>query len=106
MTQKQLANTVGIAQQQIQKYKVGTSRVSASMLIKMASKLEATVAALVGESGGVQIEPVILSQTTLAGAAELLAAYASLDDRDERREVIAIVRGAARKSAEKRELAR
>jgi transcriptional regulator with XRE-family HTH domain len=105
MTQRQVANTLGIVPQQIQKYEVGASRVSASMLIKLAAKLETTVAALVGESGGIQVESVILSQATLTGAAELLAAFASLDDGDVRRDVLEMVHGLVRKSAEKRGLA-
>jgi transcriptional regulator with XRE-family HTH domain len=102
MTQRQLANTLGITPQQIQKYEVGDCRVFASMLIKIAARLETTVAALVGEPGGAQVEPVILSQIALTGAAELLAAYASLDDGEVRRDVLAMVHGAVRKSAEKR----
>ena len=49
LSQTQLAEALGITFQQVQKYERGANRVSASMLVKIAAKLETSVAALVGE---------------------------------------------------------
>jgi len=51
LSQTQLAEALGITFQQVQKYERGANRVSASMLVKIAARLETTVAALVGEDG-------------------------------------------------------
>ncbi len=49
-SQTKLADALGITFQQVQKYERGANRVSASMLVKIAAKLETTVAALVGRT--------------------------------------------------------
>src|SRR5580692_10124503 len=58
LSQTQLANALGITFQQVQKYERGANRVSASMLVKIAAKLETTVAALVGEDGQAPVEAI------------------------------------------------
>jgi len=58
----------------VQKYERGANRVSASMLVKIAGKLETTVAALVGEDGQAPVEAIIYAQLATPGATELLAA--------------------------------
>lgn len=52
LSQTQLAEALGITFQQVQKYERGANRVSASMLVKIAAKLETSVAVLVGEDTG------------------------------------------------------
>lgn len=56
LSQSQLAKALGITFQQVQKYEKGTNRVSASMLVRTAEKLETSVAALVGEDGSAPVE--------------------------------------------------
>ena len=51
ISQSELAGALGVSFQQTQKYEKGANRVSASMLVRIAAKLETTVAALVGEDG-------------------------------------------------------
>jgi len=51
ISQSELAGALGVSFQQCQKYEKGANRVSASMLVRIAAKLETTVAALVGEDG-------------------------------------------------------
>jgi len=100
LSQTQLATALGITFQQVQKYERGTNRVSASMLVKIAAKLETTVAALVGEDGQAPVEAIIYAQLATPGATELLAAYAQIPDGEVRRALVTITEGLvpARKS--------
>ena len=92
-SQTQLANALGITFQQVQKYERGANRVSASMLVKIAAKLETTVAALVGEDGQAPVEAIIYAQLATPGATELLAAYAQIADGEARRALLTITEG-------------
>ena len=92
-SQTQLANALGITFQQVQKYERGANRVSASMLVKIAAKLETTVAALVGEDGQQPVEAIIYAQLATPGATELLAAYAQISDGEARRALLTITEG-------------
>ncbi|HTX50452.1 MAG TPA: helix-turn-helix transcriptional regulator [Caulobacteraceae bacterium] len=94
-SQTQLANALGITFQQVQKYERGANRVSASMLVKIAAKLETTVAALVGEDGQAPVEAVVYAQLATPGATELLAAYAGIADGEARRALLTITQGLA-----------
>jgi transcriptional regulator with XRE-family HTH domain len=49
MPQQQLADAIGVSQQQMQKYELGTNRIAVSTMIRIASVLRTSVAALVGE---------------------------------------------------------
>ena len=89
-SQTQLANVLGITFQQVQKYERGANRVSASMLVRIAAKLETTVAALVGEDSAEPVEPVIYAQLVTPGATDLLAAFAHIEDGETRRALLAI----------------
>ncbi|HEX7761872.1 MAG TPA: helix-turn-helix transcriptional regulator [Caulobacteraceae bacterium] len=90
MSQSQLAEALGLTFQQVQKYERGANRVSASMLVKIAAKLETTVAALVGEDGAAPVETLIFSQLTAPGASDLLTAFANIRDGDARRAVLTL----------------
>ena len=88
LSQTQLATALGITFQQVQKYERGANRVSASMLVKIAAKLETTVAALVGEDGSAPVEAIIYAQLATPGATDLLAAFAKFSDGEARRAVL------------------
>jgi transcriptional regulator with XRE-family HTH domain len=88
LSQTQLANALGITFQQVQKYERGANRVSASMLVKIAAKLETTVAALVGEDGSAPVEAIIYAQLATPGATDLLAAFARISDGEVRRALL------------------
>jgi len=92
-SQTQLANALGITFQQVQKYERGSNRVSASMLVKIAAKLETTVAALVGEDGQAPVEAVVYAQLATPGATELLAFFAQIQDGEARRALLTIASG-------------
>ena len=50
LSQSALAEALGLTFQQVQKYERGANRVSASMLVKIAAKLDTTVGALVART--------------------------------------------------------
>ena len=93
LSQTQLAQALGITFQQVQKYERGANRVSASMLVKIAAKLETSVAALVGEDGGAPIAMAVYAQLATPGAQELLAAFAGIGDGETRRAILLNFRG-------------
>jgi len=90
LSQTQLATALGITFQQVQKYERGANRVSASMLVKIAAKLETTVAALVGEDGSAPVEAIIYAQLATPGATDLLAAFAKISDGEVRRALLTL----------------
>lgn len=51
LSQEKLGEELGLTFQQVQKYEKGTNRVSGGRLLKIASLLDTSVAALVGENG-------------------------------------------------------
>ena len=65
LTQSALARALGVSFQQVQKYEKGTNRVSASMLVRIAGKLDTSVAELVGETA----HSITATQTDAAGNA-------------------------------------
>lgn len=83
LTQVQLGDAIGVSFQQVQKYERGVNRVSASTLIKCATALDTSVAALCGED-------VIAPE-----AQPLVHAFSSLRQ-DQRLAVLAVVRAMAR----------
>jgi hypothetical protein len=63
------------------------------MLVKIAAKLETTVAALVGEDGQAPVEAIIYAQLATPGATDLLAAFAQIQDGEARRALLTIATG-------------
>ena len=97
MSQTALGNAVGVTFQQVQKYEKGQNRVGAGRLREIARLLDVPVSAFFEES-----EPRANAQEDVfgflsgQGAIELLRAYAQIEDEQMRRDVLALVRSAAR----------
>ena len=91
LSQSDLAEHLGLTFQQVQKYERGTNRVSASMLVKIAAKLEIAASALLGEGADWEPEPDVLLRLQTRGALELLEAYAELPDGKTRSAVLDLV---------------
>jgi transcriptional regulator with XRE-family HTH domain len=97
MSQTALGNAVGVTFQQVQKYEKGQNRVGAGRLREIARLLDVPVSAFFEES-----EPRANTQEDVfgflsgQGAIELLRAYAQIEDEQMRRDVLALVRSAAR----------
>ena len=75
ISQSELAHALGLTFQQVQKYERGTNRISASMLVKAAAKLDTTVGALVGEAEDQKLDMPVYQAIAQTGAIELLEAY-------------------------------
>jgi transcriptional regulator with XRE-family HTH domain len=78
ISQSTLAEHLGVSFQQVQKYERGANRVSASMLVKIAQKLDTSVAELVGETASAQGDESLFEKLAIPGAVQLLEAFASV----------------------------
>ena len=76
LSMQTLGQHLGVSYQQCEKYEKGANRVSASMLVRIAAKLETTVAALVGEDGHHERAPDDLSVFDHSGPGLRLATAA------------------------------
>jgi transcriptional regulator with XRE-family HTH domain len=99
LSQTELAKALGITFQQVQKYERGANRVSASMLVKIAAKLETSVAALVGEDGSSPKDGMLMSFLAIDGANDLLQGFAAIRSGETRRAVITMVDALADKAS-------
>ena len=105
LSQTALAAALDLTFQQVQKYERGTNRVSASMLVHIAKRLDTTVASLVGEREAVIADRAAVFQSLgVTGALDLLNAYARVSDADVRRAILQMTKTLA-KSAHRAELA-
>jgi transcriptional regulator with XRE-family HTH domain len=92
LSQTKLANALGLTFQQVQKYERGDNRVSASTLVRAAATLQASVGALIGESGGPGNDRPVFHQLATPGAFDLIDAYAAITDADVRRALLNLAR--------------
>jgi len=100
MSQARLADTLGLTFQQIQKYERGANRVSASVLVRISRVLETPASALLGEAEAEGRHPPDAFQSLgVAGALDLLNAYAKLPDAETRRALVHLTKTLAKKAA-------
>lgn len=86
VTQQQLADSVGIKFQQIQKYETGMNRVSASRLWDIARTLDVSISFFFeGLSGDANGEPAQEDMLANKEATELLRAYYAIPEAQRRR---------------------
>jgi transcriptional regulator with XRE-family HTH domain len=96
LSQTALATALDLTFQQIQKYERGTNRVSASMLVHIAKRLDAPVASLVGEQEAeIADRAAVFQSLGAAGALDLLNAYASIADADMRKAFLQMAKAIA-----------
>ncbi len=98
ISQQGLAQVLGVTFQQVQKYERGANRVSASMLVRIARRLECTVASLVGEESG-PVDDTLAPTLAFPGALELLSAYVKIPDAQLRRRVVDLMTSLAGQDA-------
>lgn len=97
LSQTALGNAVGVTFQQVQKYEKGQNRVGAGRLREIARLLEVPVSAFFEESEPREnAQEDVFGFLSAHGAIELLRAYALIEDEQMRRDVLALVRSAAR----------
>jgi transcriptional regulator with XRE-family HTH domain len=94
LSQSALAEALGLTFQQVQKYERGANRVSASMLVRIAAKLETSVAALVGEEGVSASAPMV-GRTAKSAADDITALYARITSTDSRRALVTLAKALA-----------
>jgi transcriptional regulator with XRE-family HTH domain len=92
LSQSALAEALGLTFQQVQKYERGANRVSASMLVKIAAKLETTVGALVGENDTDRHSHEVYQKLASPGALELLESFVRMPDPEARRAVVTLLK--------------
>jgi transcriptional regulator with XRE-family HTH domain len=97
LSQRALAEHLGLTFQQVQKYERGTNRVSASMLVHIAEKLECSVSMLIGETErGVDLpDSDLLSGLLTSGASDLLRAYNAIGSTSQRQTLLKLARAMA-----------
>jgi transcriptional regulator with XRE-family HTH domain len=96
VSQTDLGQALGISFQQIQKYERGANRISASMLVKVAARLETTVANLVGERGRDEARNAYADHLDEPSALDLLRAYNAIGDAQTRRALLVAAQKTAR----------
>ena len=98
ISQSALGRALGVTFQQIQKYENGVNRVGASRLSEVGRALEVPVATFF-EEGGAPLDrdqQEVFELLRVRGAVDLLNAFITIEDDRLCREVLAIVRSAAR----------
>ena len=93
-SQTQLAESLGITFQQVQKYERGANRVSASMLVRIAAKLETSVGILVGEDCA-SASPMIAVRPAKSAADDIAALYGRITNSDSRRALVTLAKALA-----------
>ena len=97
MSQTMLAHALGISFQQVQKYETGKNRIGAGRLRAIADRLGVPVSVFFVEDldeMGIGIDNLAVLQES--GALALLQAYEAITDAETRREVLNLVKSAAR----------
>jgi transcriptional regulator with XRE-family HTH domain len=102
LSQEQLARSMNITFQQVQKYERGTNRISASMMVRAARALCVKVAEFLPDEGDASEAAAHLGQlmTSLRGAEDLLQAYAAIRSARTRRAILVLARAMAETEAE------
>ena len=102
LSQGALAEHLGLTFQQVQKYERGTNRVSASMLVHIAEKLQCSVSMLIGETErGVDLpDSDLLSGLLTSGATDLLRAYNAIGSTSQRQMLLKLARAMAEDTAQ------
>ena len=95
LSQTALGTAIGVTFQQVQKYEKGTNRVGASRLQQIAQMLDVQVSTFFSDDENASEENGFAFMSS-EGALDLLRAYVEIEDEQLRRDVIAIVRIAAR----------
>ena len=102
VTQAQLARSVGITFQQVQKYEHGSNRVGFSRLVQIARALRCSLADMIGDVDTSKRSPVFalhVHRLNEPGAAELLDAYVAIPGTKRRRAILNLAKELAERTA-------
>lgn len=101
ISQSTLADHLGVSFQQVQKYERGANRVSASMLVRIAQKLDTTVGELVGETPTPMNDETLFEKLAVPGAVQLLEAFASVQQPSMRTAILNLTRSLIEETEER-----
>ena len=101
VSQSTLAEHLGVSFQQVQKYERGANRVSASMLVRIAQRLDTTVGELVGETATPFSDEGLFAKLAVPGAVQLLEAFASVQQPSMRTAILNLTRSLIDESEER-----
>ena len=104
ISQSTLADHLGVSFQQVQKYERGANRVSASMLVKIAQKLDTSVGELVGETAAPLGDESLFEKLAVPGAVQLLEAFASVQQPAMRTAILNLTRSLIEEASDERTL--
>ena len=90
ISQKALADALGVTFQQVQKYENGANRVSASSLARIAKTLQTPIAEFFDNEP--DAAPNLFEMISAPGAADMLRAYAAIPSAESRQALLAVVR--------------
>lgn len=96
MSQTMLAEALGISFQQVQKYETGKNRIGAGRLHAIADRLGVPVSVFFAEDQGPEGRGSGIDVLQESGALTLLQAYEGIADVEMRREILNLVKAAAR----------
>ncbi|MET3695366.1 helix-turn-helix domain-containing protein [Methylobacterium goesingense] len=96
LSQTEVGKALGVSFQQVQKYERGRNRIGAGRLHAIANFFAVPVSSLYGDADDPAGELEIFGLIALPGAADLLRAFAKIDNAKLRRNVLAIASTAAR----------
>ena len=93
LTQEQLADALGVSNQQVQKYENGSNRIAAARLVRLAARLGVPVAALLdADPADAGPPPVVAGGARQQRAAiEIASGFAAIGDADVRAALAALV---------------
>jgi transcriptional regulator with XRE-family HTH domain len=95
LSQTELGVALEVSFQQVQKYERGTNRMGGSTLVRAAKALDMPVSMLIGEMEPSQEDQDLLVGLRTSGAVEMLTAFATIEDGETRRALVAIVKATA-----------
>ena len=102
MSQTRLAGQIGVSFQQLQKYELGTNRVGASRLVRIAAALDVPVMTLldgVAPKGKVAEAPLPSRLLAHRHPLRLVQAFSTIEDRAARRALLAVAEGVVARAA-------
>jgi transcriptional regulator with XRE-family HTH domain len=104
MSQTRLAGQIGVTFQQLQKYELGTNRVGAGRLVRIAAALDVPVTVLFDGVAPNRKADAPLPSRLLASAypLRLAPAFAAIEDRGVRRALLAVAEGVVARAAPRR----
>ena len=94
LSQEALAEALGVSYQQVQKYERGMDRISVTTLIRIARRLDCTVAGLIGEEAG-SVHDSVAPHLAVPGALDLLDIYSKIGNAATRRRILDLLQDLA-----------